>query len=276
MSSVLLCRPGPKFNAVGKNPTDYSFVSPPNVVLAQKQHDSLSEKYRKNGIEVLYINESPSFSPNQVFLRDNFSVTPEGVIIGKLKSGQRSKERKLFERLFKNNGIPVLNQLDDDDSFECGDLIIVDKKLALLTQSKYSNKSGVVKILKVLKNIGISRVVTGYLDDSYGHLDEVIAILDINKAFGIRNRVPNEILNSLTARGIEIIDAPSLDELQNGMALNLVTLSPGHVLIPGRNPITLESLNSKGVVCEEVDLSEFIKGGGAVRCLTGVIKKTSK
>lgn len=273
LSSVLLYRPGIEFKAIEQNPAMFSFNSSPDIFLAREQHDALADLYRKNGIQVYYLENSPDLSPNLVFIRDNFSLTPKGAIIGKLASRHRVAEEKHIKKFFERKGIPILACLGGDEIFECGDLIIVDKDLALLAQSRYSNKLGVYRIHEVLREIGISEIITVQLSEDVGHLDEIIAIIDIDKIFGVLDKIPKNLLDVLNARNFEFINAENFEEVTNGMVLNLVTLSPGKVILPSGNPKTLNYLRSRDIVCLEASVSEFILGGGAVRCLTGILKK---
>src|SRR6476469_4406747 len=73
--------------------------------------------------------------------------------------------------------------------------------------------------------------------------------------------------------GFRFLDLPSGEEAQMGMAINMVPLAPGVIVLPAGNPVTKATLEANGVECVEVEISELMKGGGAVHCMTGVIHR---
>ena len=64
-----------------------------------------------------------------------------------------------------------------------------------------------------------------------------------------------------------------MEETAGGMAINLVPVAPGVVVLPAGNPITQRALERRGVSCHAVDVSALMLGGGAVHCMTGVVRR---
>ena len=74
-------------------------------------------------------------------------------------------------------------------------------------------------------------------------------------------------------RGITLIEATDIHEIKQGMALNVVALSPGKIVMPGGNPNTKRVLEEAGVEVLEVDLTELMNGWGAIHCTTGFLRR---
>jgi arginine deiminase len=105
---------------------------------------------------------------------------------------------------------------------------------------------------------------TGTLRDEIGG---VWADCAVDSECGVLRRV-------LTHRpGPEIDDIPPEPEASNGMAINIVPVAPGGGVMPAGNPQTRRLLEEHDVECHEADVSELKKGGGAVHCMTGVLKR---
>ena len=52
-----------------------------------------------------------------------------------------------------------------------------------------------------------------------------------------------------------------------------MTLEPGHIVMPAGNPRTQELLEKNGVKVEAPDISEIMKGRGALHCITAYLKR---
>ena len=66
---------------------------------------------------------------------------------------------------------------------------------------------------------------------------------------------------------------PDLEEAQHGMPLNLVTLAPRKILMPGGNPVTQAFYEDLEIQAKTVEINELIKAAGAVGCLTGILER---
>lgn len=55
--------------------------------------------------------------------------------------------------------------------------------------------------------------------------------------------------------------------------MNVVALAPGEVLMPSGGDRLRAAYEAAGVVCHEVEVTELIRAGGGLHCLTGVLKR---
>jgi N-dimethylarginine dimethylaminohydrolase len=87
------------------------------------------------------------------------------------------------------------------------------------------------------------------------------------------SQVPYDVCSFLKKKGIKILEAPSLNEVRYGYACNFVALRPGLVVMPEGSPRCQELLEKNGVEVLTVDISEIIKGRGAMHCITAFLKR---
>ena len=85
--------------------------------------------------------------------------------------------------------------------------------------------------------------------------------------------IPFDALAELMKRGFDASFIPASKEAKQGMALNVVTLSPGKILMPAGNPVTEDYFNELGIECVTVKVDELAKAAGAVGCLTGILER---
>ena len=83
----------------------------------------------------------------------------------------------------------------------------------------------------------------------------------------------DSLLDMLKKKGYKILEAPSRTEVRETFGINFVTLEPGHIVMPAGNPRTQELLEKNGVKVETPDISEIMKGRGALHCITAYLKR---
>jgi N-dimethylarginine dimethylaminohydrolase len=65
----------------------------------------------------------------------------------------------------------------------------------------------------------------------------------------------------------DFIDFDENEEIREGFALNIVTISPREILMPANNPNTRKKMETSGIVCHEVSVQEIHKMGGGLACM---------
>ncbi len=55
--------------------------------------------------------------------------------------------------------------------------------------------------------------------------------------------------------------------------MNFVALAPGEILMPTGGDRMREVYERAGVRCHTVDVSELIKAGGGIHCMTGFLRR---
>ena len=87
------------------------------------------------------------------------------------------------------------------------------------------------------------------------------------------SQVPYDIIDMLKKKGFKILEVPSQTELREHFSCNFVALEPGRVLMPEGSPRAQELLEKNGIQVETINISEIIKGKGALHCITAFLKR---
>lgn len=274
LESVLLHRPGEEINTV-TNPALALWSDFIDLALAREQHDALAELYKKCGIEVNYVSvDTPDLSkPNLYFVRDLVTLTPFGAILSRPASIVRAGEELIINRTLDLLNIPVILGAFGEATLEGSDILLVNSDLAFVGYGLRTNDKGADLAVSLLKNMGYDAVVKVQTTYGCGHLDGVVSILGRDLALLYPTRVSFLIYETLKRHGYRILDLPDQREAEIGMAINIVPLESNCVVIASNNSITRGLLTRSGVECFEIDVSELMKGGGAVHCMTGVLKR---
>lgn len=273
LQKVLLHRPGKEIEKID-DPESVLWSERLDPQLAREQHDSLAESYRTLGVEVVYLKDSPGALPNQYFVRDLFTMTPQGAIIARPASVVRAGEERIVANTLAQEGVPILLSVHSGGTFEGPDLVFVDDSVAFVAFGLRTNAIGAQQVAEVLESMGIDviKVQTTY---GCGHLDGVMNIVGHKVAVLYPTRVSFVVYETLRRLGYRIVDLPDPREADIGMAINMVAISPEAVLMPAGNPKTKSTLEGEGIKCHEVNVSELMKGGGAVHCMTGILKRNN-
>ena len=86
-------------------------------------------------------------------------------------------------------------------------------------------------------------------------------------------QVPYDVCDALKKKGVKLLEAPSQTEAKKTLGVNFVAIKPGLVVQPAGNPRCKEELEKNGIEVISVDLSEVLKGMGAVHCATVFLKR---
>ena len=62
-------------------------------------------------------------------------------------------------------------------------------------------------------------------------------------------------------------------QVRESFACNFVALEPGRILMAEGSPRTQELLENNGIKGQTVNISEIIKGKGALHCITAYLKR---
>lgn len=276
LRSVLLHHPGREIEGIS-DPSRILWTETLEPARAREQHDELASFYRSAGVEVNYMlpDEGTPAGPNLYFVRDLFTMTPFGAIMSRPASRVRAGEEVIAARALARLNVPIIHSAYGSAFLEGPDILLVNSDLALVGYGLRTNERGADFAIGILKEMGYGEVVKVQTTYGCGHLDGIVSILSHDLALLYPTRVSYVIYETLRRHGFRTLDLPDRDEAERGMAINIVPIEPGCVLMPAHNPRTLALLRKAGCVCFEIDVSELMKGGGAVHCMTGVLKRDS-
>jgi N-dimethylarginine dimethylaminohydrolase len=200
-------------------------------------------------------------------------MTPEGAIVTRPASTVRAGEERLVAEALACLGVPILMSVHGRGTFEGADVAWVDRDLCFLAEGLRTNEEGADQVERMLREIGVSRVVRVGLPHGAMHLDGLLSIIDRDLAVVWPRRTPYKVVESLRRRGFRLIEVEDEAEAHECLPLNVVALAPGEILMPSGGVRMQAVYEAAGVRCHVVDVGECIKAGGGIHCMTGFLKR---
>lgn len=274
LRSVLMHRPGTEIDGITlDNYAQYRFRGAMNAQKARQEQDALVKIYRSHGVEVHYVQGQRTDKPNAMFMRDLMFMTPEGAILGRPAFAARRGEERAVAATLASLGVPIIKTINGDGYFEGACAMWVDRETVVLGTSSRANESGVRQVENELKNIGVINVIKTQIPFGSIHLDGYMNMVDKDKCLVFPWHLAYDCAKALMDKGVTLIEATDIHEIKQGMALNVVALSPGKIIMPAGNPNTKRVLEEAGVHVTEVDLTELMVGWGAIHCTTAFLRR---
>jgi len=236
------------------------------------QQDELIQIYKDHGVAVHLIDEMDPEKPNAIYCRDLFFMTPQGAIIARPAAECRVGEEVYAMRALVKLGVPVIKTVNGEGIFDgaCG--LWLDRETCLLGYGMRCNASAVRQVKGELENMGVKNVILVEIPRGMAHLDSFMSVVDYKTALVLRMAAPNSVYTTLEERGFNIVDIPDLDEFR-GFCQNSVAIRPGLIVMPTGCPKTVKALENAGVEDIQLDVSEIMKGSGAIHCMTAFLKR---
>ena len=199
-------------------------------------------------------------------------MTPEGAILARPGMSARRGEERYVAQTLSKIGVPIIATVAGDGIFEgaCG--MWVDRHTAILSTGSRCNASGYAQVKYQLERMGVE---VYHMQQPYSniHIDGLMNAISDDMVLVHAGQVPYDIIDMLKKKGYKILEAPSRTEVRDTFGINFVTLEPGHIVMPAGNPRTQELLEKNGVKVEAPDISEIMKGRGALHCITAYLKR---
>lgn len=272
LKAVLLKRPGIEIEKMD-DPSFWRWGDKMNPEKARRQHDAMAEIYRKSGASVFYVDNARPDRPNAMFMRDNVLGTPEGAIVCRQSLRVRRGEEQPVEAALGKIGCPIVRTISGTAVFEGACAMWVNRETIIIGTGVRANMEGASQVEETLRRMGVKNFIHFQIPYGHAHLDGLMNFVDTNKALIFPWQTPYDVVKPLMDMGIEIINAPSVDEVKHHSAVNLVALEPGKVIMPAGCPITKRVLENHNVEVIEVDVDEIMKGYGSLHCMTGAIAR---
>ncbi|MCL6570798.1 MAG: amidinotransferase [Bacillus sp. (in: Bacteria)] len=274
LQAVLLRRPGKEIETVTEeNFSQFRWKAPMNVEKARAEHDSLADVYRSHGVALHYVEETRPDRPNSLFMRDQVFMTPEGAIVCRLGIAARRGEERFAAQALGEIGVPIIKTINGDGIFDgaCG--MWIDRETVLIGTGARANKNGVAQVEAELRNLGVKYIIPFEIPYGHAHLDGLINIADRKIAALFPWQVPYDVVKVLLERDFTIIEATNTNEIKTNACINFVALEPGKVVMPANCPEMKAKLEEAGVNVVEVDVTEILKGWGAIHCMTAFLHR---
>lgn len=270
LRSVMLTVPGPEFDTID-DPNAMLMLEPVELSRLRDQQQAIAAFYASQGVEVhlLHARRPP---PNLIFLRDTFSITPQGAIVARLAPQQRAGEERWASLGLAQAAIPILHTMRGDAVFEGADALWLNPHRVLLGLGRRTNPAAQAQLSMLLAEQDVE-VMPVHLPPGTQHLLGVVNFIDHDLAAIDRDKAAPELYRALQDAGVFLIECLPDLELRVRRGMNFVCLGPRRLVMPAACPQMRARFEDEGVEVHELDVSEYLKAGGGLACLTGILRR---
>lgn len=232
--------------------------TPVDTALAMRQWEELKATYERLGHLVHVIEGGPDL-PDMVFAANGGLVVGGQAMGARFLHAQRSGEEALFDAAFAALGLPVVRPSAVNEGE--GDFLTGSHEIFAGTGFRTDPRAH----LEVAALFGREVVTLDLVDPRFYHLDTCMAVLDETTVVIYPEAFSPTSLGRVRDRFKEVISATESDAVVLG--LNIVS-DGRHVVFEAAATGLAEVLADRGFVPIGVEMSEFRKSGGAVKCAT--------
>lgn len=232
---------------------------PVDRALAQRQWQSLVDTYRELGHVVHLIDPAPGL-PDMVFVADSGLVV-DGVALGaRYRTVERGPEADHVLRWFEDNGFrrPLRPKYVNEGG---GDLLLVGETILAGTGFRTDERAHT----EAEVHLGRRAVTLRLIDPRYYHLNTALGVLDDNTIAYLPEAFDQRSAALLRSMFPDAVVATEDDT--RSLGLNLVS-DGHHVVLSAQATGLADRLRDRGYHPVPVDMSEFAKSGGGIRCCT--------
>lgn len=229
---------------------------------AMKQWEALRDLIVSLGAKVELIKPIEGL-PDMVFTANAGLVHENRVALARFSCIERQGEEPLFDDFFRNQ--TALRQAEGNYFEGSGDSFIMDDTLYL----GYGFRSRLTAASSLLNFLNLRKLVTCHLiDPRFYHLDTCFCPLNQEQvlyypgAFDDLTQRTSFLKRSIADDWIIVPEEEAARFACNAVVINK------NVILPLYCPRTMESLENAGYTYHVLDMSEFLKAGGACKCLT--------
>lgn len=283
LRKILMHRPGEEVNLVGGSAYlpeigahgdlvegwYWRGKEPPDLAAMQGQHDALVQVLRKEGVEVIYLEDVPARQHKSISTRDVVIAVDGGAIICRLGTRYRRGEEFAATRTLAKLGMPVLRTIHGSGIVEGGSFAWLNSKTAVLSLSTRVNAEGARQVEEVLRVTGAELIqvpLTGYRQ----HIDGVMTMIDVDTVLLNPLVTPYPLIERLNEMKFRIIELAPED---HAFTINCLAVAPGRVLMSETSPQTLERLDRAGISVIQVPFDKVYRGGGGIHCSTAPLAR---
>jgi len=276
LREVLVREPGEEFRQIAADSWDeasqalvdearwfWSDRRAPDLDRLREQHRGLVAALEAEGVVVRRAEALPAGFSKAVYVRDPIVALPGGAIVGRMAARMRRGEEPHASRLLAELGVPILRTIAGTGIVEGGTVMKLRPDVYAFGTSIRCNEEGARQLAEVVRPRGVELLrvpLGGYTI----HLDERLALVDVDKALVDAPGLPHWFLARLRELGYRLLHADPAE----GWAVNLLTLRPGRVLISDQCPRTAALLERHGVEAVPVAYDEIHRNGGGIHCST--------
>lgn len=237
-----------------------SLAIAPNRQLASQQWQELFGLYQRLGVRVELLNPIKGL-PDMVFTANAGLVYGQQAVVSRFRPAQRQGEEPHFRRWFSEQGY-VVHSLPPGCHFEgAGDAKFCAGQLI----GGYPIRSDRAAYDHLETLLGVPTVPVELVDPRFYHLDTCFAVLRADLVMYYPPAFSPEAQQVLAALPVEQLTIGAEDAID--FACNNVVFGDDLVLNRA-TPALRQMLAARGFRVHQVPMTEFLKAGGSVGCLT--------
>jgi len=248
-----------------------------NVTKAAQQWANLRNALTEAGADVIVLPKSPEYCPDAVFTA-NAGITYFGKFLpSRFKHDERAAEEPFFKEWFSNYAFEVENSVPNEDrnrySFEgAGDALFNHNRSILWYGIGFRSSFEYKPFLDLFfENTDVIVRPLELVDPNFYHLDTCFCPLDTGELLWYPDAF-SEYSQMIIESWYENKQIKVYKQDAHHFACNSVSVGES-LITPSITPFLKQQLISRGYRVEECDMSEFMKSGGACKCLTLEIVK---
>ena len=258
LKTFLLCRP----NFFGINYSINPWMNINNKSDQNKaieQWDNLKDRIEEYSGAISFIKPQIDL-PDMVFTANGGLLIKEQnlFIVSNFKFEERKRETFWFHQFFKDRGLNVYIPINDFEG--AGDALYLGGNLicahGFRTDESFYNE---------LRNLNIDFSEVKLIEPRYYHLDTCFCTLSDNDYLIFPDAFDQNSLDKIRSFGFNEIQVNENEAIK--FACNSVAIGKT-ILMPNNCNDTAEKLRKLGYNVVFLEMSEFLKSGGAVKCLT--------
>ncbi|WP_333737407.1 dimethylargininase [Streptomyces sp. IBSBF 2806] len=231
---------------------------PVDTALAVRQWERLRDIYQDLGHTVELLDPLPGL-PDLVFTANAGIVLGGKALVSRFRNPERRGEEPAFLKWFEQRGFAT-RQADSVNEGE-GDFLVLDQ--CILSGSGF--RSDPASGAEVAEAFGRTVVGLTLVDPRFYHLDTAIAVLDGRRIAYYPQAFSPESRATLR----ELFPDAVLADEDDAAAFGLNAMSDGRTVVLAKAAARLGAqIRERGFDVIGTDVTEFLKGGGGVKCLT--------
>lgn len=205
------------------------------------------------------VEAEPAAHPDFVFTANAGLVRGREVILSSFKYAERQVEEPYWQQLFASHGYTT-HTLDQVAFEGAGDALFAGRLLI----GGYGFRTDQAAYDQIAKLWDIDILRAELIDPRFYHLDTCLCVLDAQTILYYPPAFVPEARTALEER-FDTIHVCEAEALQ--FACNAVVIDT-HIILPEGTPQTQTVLRAAGYEVTAVAMNEFMKSGGAAKCLT--------
>ncbi|TPW31977.1 dimethylarginine dimethylaminohydrolase family protein [Pararhizobium mangrovi] len=231
--------------------------------LAMRQYREMVSAYEDAGVACHYLPIDEQ-TPYQIYARDSSFITPYGAVICQLANPRRRGEYAAALRFYLEHGIPIYDMVSAGN-FEGGDFNIIAEKTALVGYTDHrSEEVAARQVARWFEQEGWE-IKFAPIDQFYVHIDLMVCMLNEACAAVCLETTPDDIVEWIRSKGIEIIPASFRETMSLGC--NVVSLGRDRVLSTAGATDLNAKMKAAGFTVYDPEMTMFTQAGGGVHCM---------